>query len=710
MRDNTAEGLDVLKHHHEALQHALAKLDAADVNINKLLVLREMLQSNIVMLSDSQFLNLLVESNTCEVGCAEFAAWLCGLDAKKVLKEYAEAQVQTDPVEYEPVQIIEVPPQVPQVEETPKGPSDSHAGDRYDDLGHLRKVLESGDVALLRGTWLSKHASEVKTIPRRQELPAEAFWGPSDIAGLFELCENALEETKKEGSTPWLPFLSAIWNWQTPEHPDPEGTQLKEISSIVSLFVSRVRREMGHTRLLDCAVFLDWACLFQEPRSRAEEDSYQRSLKDMNCWYCHRLIYKVQVPGVPEDRGWPTVQRAMSLMASHKKVLDLGNMGTRKAGDWTGAEHKCGCDGKPPPVPKIFSNTLDELVFTKESDRALAKKKYQEAFFALVGSREILTYTELNWGPRDAQGFAAVLLCCPWLKELDLGGNKIGDKGVDNLAPNLGRLDNLEILCLHENDIGDEGAVCLATAIAQLKNLSKLIIFSNRIRQVGARSIAKSFQDCPKLKVLAFGDNQFGDKGCEYLAMQLPKLKELESISFAGNDMGYVAMQSLVEVLPKCRNVWEISVHTNRIDDAGLELLAGALPQCSRLQWLELGINNFTDSGVSKLAKALPSCEELFRIDLQGNKISDQGATRLSLSLQSCKKLAKLVLSECNIGDAGARSLAAAIPKIPNLDLLHVDGNQLSRSSQMMIRNAWERARKSPKTQLRGEEVDSLEI
>jgi len=126
--------------------------------------------------------------------------------------------------------------------------------------------------------------------------------------------------------------------------------------------------------------------------------------------------------------------------------------------------------------------------------------------------------------------------------------------------------------------------------------------------------------------------------------------------------------------------------------------------------WLELGVNTFGDSGVSKLAKVLPSCEELFRIDLQSNKISDQGATRLALAFQSCKKLAKCVLSDCSIGDAGARSLSAAIPKAPKLDLLYVDGNRMARSSQLMIRSAWERANKAPRTLLRGEEVDSLAI
>jgi len=713
MADENVEGLDVLRHHHHALHQALAKLDAEDVTINKLVVLREMLQSNIVMLSDSQFLSLLVESNTCEVRCAEFAAWLCGLQDQcgNAKKEYAEAEVQTEPVQLGP-ELPETAPQEPVqiVEETRNDSHDSHVGDTYIKLGHLRKVLESGDVALLRGSWLSKHASELKKLPRRQELPSEAFWGTSDVAGLFELCENALAETKKTESAPWLPFLSIIWNWQTPGHPDPEGNQFNEISSVVSLFVSRIRREMGHIRLLDCAVFLDWTCLFQEPRSRVEEASYQRGVKEMNCWYCHQLIHKLQLTGVSDDRGWPTVERAMSLMAGHEKVFDLGAMGTRRAGDWTGFQHKCSLDGKPPQVPKLFNNIIDEKTFTNESDRAVAKQRYREAFFALVGSRQVLSYVGLKWGPKDAKGLVAVLNNCRWLKELDLADNRIGDKGVDHLAPSLASLDSLELLSLHNNDIGDEGAICLSTALLQMKNLTRLILFSNRIRQAGARSLAKSFPECPRLKILALGDNQIGDKGCEYLATQLPKVEALETISISGNDIGYVGMQSMVECLPKCRNLNEFAAHTNRIDDAGLELLAGVLPQCSHLTWLELGVNAFSDSGVSKLARVLPSCEELFRLDLQSNKISDQGATRLALALQSCKKLTKCVLSDCNIGDAGARSFAAAIPKAPKLDLLYLDGNQLARSSQMMIRNAWERANKAPTTILRGEEVDSLAI
>merc|ERR1719362_1762344 len=157
-------------------------------------------------------------------------------------------------------------------------------------------------------------------------------------------------------------------------------------------------------------------------------------------------------------------------------------MTMKKAGDWAGIAHKCQCDAKPPVVPKLFANMLDEKTFTKESDRALAKRKYREAFFALVGSREVLSFVGLNCGPNDAKGLAPVLNMCTWLRELDLGDNRIGNKGVDHLAASFGRLDTVEVLCLHNNSIGDEGAVCLATALPKMTKLRQLVLFSNSIR------------------------------------------------------------------------------------------------------------------------------------------------------------------------------------------------------------------------------------
>ena len=125
-----------------------------------------------------------------------------------------------------------------------------------------------------------------------------------------------------------VPVLVLSHCWERPEHPDPEARTLSALAVVLagtwgewgSNTVPRgglpLYRAWG---LADVGVFVDWASLYQKPRSDAQAACFGRALDNMSLWYAHRLTTVLLVWGqdahlhVPRtDRGWPYYEQAAS--------------------------------------------------------------------------------------------------------------------------------------------------------------------------------------------------------------------------------------------------------------------------------------------------------------------------------------------------------------------------------------------------------------
>ena len=96
-------------------------------------------------------------------------------------------------------------------------------------------------VRLLRLSWLLKQARRGAVLPRRQELPEEAFLSEAEVRALprghmgmpFETCGCMTDDQRADKP---LRIIAISYGWLTPKHPDPDGEQLRR-------FAQQVERE-----------------------------------------------------------------------------------------------------------------------------------------------------------------------------------------------------------------------------------------------------------------------------------------------------------------------------------------------------------------------------------------------------------------------------------------------------------------------------------
>ena len=127
-------------------------------------------------------------------------------------------------------------------------------------------------VRLLRLSWLLKQARRGAVLPRRQELPDEAFLSEAEVRALprghvgqaFETCGCLPDEPsgwrdRFGRSDKPLRIIAISHGWLTPEHPDPFGEQL-------ALFAKQIEREQQFFLSGSCCVFDSynayWWCCF----------------------------------------------------------------------------------------------------------------------------------------------------------------------------------------------------------------------------------------------------------------------------------------------------------------------------------------------------------------------------------------------------------------------------------------------------------------
>ena len=144
---------------------------------------------------------------------------------------------------------------------------------------------------------------------------------------------------------------------------------------------------------------------------------------------------------------------------------------------------------RPAPLsPAAMARLVARKRFTsKKGDLPMVIALNTRTILSIFRDMKVIRYVKVDWGDDEAVQLAEVLPLCTSATVLNLGYNKISDRGAKALAAAFaeGAMPKLEKLDLGQNRIGDQGAKALAEAVGKgaLPKLKGLNLGNNKLSQ-----------------------------------------------------------------------------------------------------------------------------------------------------------------------------------------------------------------------------------
>lgn len=422
---------------------------------------------------------------------------------------------------------------------------DTDAGTaKYKNVEALEACVRSGDVALLRGSWLCAHALDGGTLPRRQDLPEGALWSADDLAAALRRGQRL---PRRSSRCARVPIVAVSYCWLARAHPDPHGAWLQLLGMLAFASLEHHRKLLGD-RTFDLAVFVDWCSMYQEPMNDSQSVSFKRALKSAAVWFAHPMVEKWLLTKLPKDcdaphydeRGWPSFERMVASMTTcQDSILDLGlapyNLAWRSdifEDSKDGAVNELVCDAAtgvrvtwlniskasqrarvPPVGPEPFGEELAGKAWARRAALPLAQKMYALAYAEVMEGAEELHMQQCRWRAEQVLVLSRALPGFPGLRVLNLQHNLVDDEGAAHLAAVLPACRQLQCLLLAYNRIDDQGAESLAGALPHCPRLSHVVLSQNCVGDPGAGPLAAVLRACPALVHLDISSNCVSERG-----------------------------------------------------------------------------------------------------------------------------------------------------------------------------------------------------
>ncbi|KAL1524608.1 hypothetical protein AB1Y20_019497 [Prymnesium parvum] len=524
-------------------------------------------------------------------------------------------------------------------------------------------------VALVRASWLVERANAFRRawddseergdllLPRRQEMPPEAF-----------IYEEELRSLTPVGAYNRIAVIAISHCWASARHPDPEGTTLLQIGSILEERLSmRSHRNLGGYAFWpsEAGVFLDWCSLHQkdskDQRSAEEERLFRRALANMTIWYAHQRCTTILLPHSgaeaskweSKDSGWGTFETSASRLFKVSVPFLWPGLVTE---DEDEATSKCTQGYFPALAPQSFREVAKTKHFSEGARdlEAVCALYERDARAALQGVRE-LNFDDRHWGDEHFATMARCLTHCVRLRRLSLVRNKASDAAMRSLGEALGGASKLEYLNISGNRrVGAGGLRCIAAAAAAggLSQLTCLLMDDLDLdgqKLDGFASALDGEGALPRLQKLSVKVNpRLGDAALLRLAdvLKLGALQSLLVVDGTGCDFSEEGGRSIEAVRPAVRlvvaheargAVHEAPVERSEerrrrgleyLEKRELQALTKATPRQYRKIWpvdMPSPINTVSTSSCESLASSLAKRRQLSAREREDRRSQQRG-------------------------------------------------------------------------------------
>ena len=310
---------------------------------------------------------------------------------------------------------------------------------------------------MVRGSWLLKRAMALRqakaqhgpnskavrrlALPRRQDMPEEAFIGPGELK---------MHEPPGYIGKQWrVAVFACSYCWRTKAHPDPYGETLLMLADALAGMLEKRLRQMTEWATMpktefsvlwayehfpkEFGVFIDWCSVFQPDkatgeREPAEQVAYDIALNDLELWYAHQLTTASSCSRCPRRRRVPTTTTAdgrhTSRCRAHPQEAPRRPLGP---------DHRRGraqLDPSPPatdprrrvPRPRSRAGLYE---WSRRGHRLQAVHPHPPPHPPV---RERAPLRGCGWQPPEMKRLAKVLPMCVHLRTLKLSNNSLGQR------------------------------------------------------------------------------------------------------------------------------------------------------------------------------------------------------------------------------------------------------------------------------------------
>jgi len=421
---------------------------------------------------------------------------------------------------------------------------------------------------------------------RREELPAEAFFSPSELRRLV----TAL------GDDYWVLFVALSYRWLSETHPDPDAVHLRKVGQISRLYLGHhgIVGENPHwlsplvkafvnagltAKEADFALFWDYGSLFLPPRKPQDDDVSLASSTASSVWYGHAYTICWQAPEVPtaaadaiaaagrapgySDSGWTYAEAAMAaVVKADNRRLDLSKTTERAVricysgyGDLS-LDAVCGMPRLPPPSMTEMRRLLsDEKGFGRAEDMETVCSIYEDFFSQVTAIVPALAFTSV--GPKEGARLSEVLASFTQLTTLDVSIGNLEGRGLNRLAravishPTLQTFGPLPLKQLRQKAVES-----LDLSYKPVSPLGALVL-SGVFDQVG----------CGPLLSLNVSHAGLRDTGTAALAVALGSAagrreSTIRSLFIENNSIEMAGVTALAQLCEDCRTMQNLSIDT----------------------------------------------------------------------------------------------------------------------------------------------------
>lgn len=196
-----------------------------------------------------------------------------------------------------------------------------------------------------------------------------------------------------------------------------------------------------------------------------------------------------------------------------------------------------------------------------------------------------------------------------------LGGNQLGDEGVQNLCAAViqyGGKGSQAVFALFNNDVSKGGAEAIGSVLEQNDFITDLNLSWNTLGYKGTEALCTRMMPPAKnvLRVLNLANNCLGDEGAEEVAKVIESnIETLTRVNVSHNEIKDRGGVALANAVAKNTYVTYILATHNELGDKAVEAFCDTIKSTKTLKVLDFKRNNFTDDQKQKFSDALKYTE-----------------------------------------------------------------------------------------------------